>query len=239
MIVHKKREIDSMDSRYSNHCAAVSAANDSDNRADSPGLIFVMHTFASETDIIEMFTRIFADPDVILDLYRPKRASTRKKNGQFIKITEELFPGYVFVEVMPGIPFTMVQDLTEKVQKYSGRYVRLLNDQMGLDQKNRKQISELLMLTNEETIFIRSLCGCPDHTAGMSTLAFDEEHPFREGEKVRIINGPLKNLTARITKIDLHKRRAWVRSPLFGGSGVIMLSFDLIENKEGQQKQEV
>ena len=59
-------------------------------------------------------------------------------------------------------------------------------------------------------------------------MQVDQEHPFRPGERVRVLSGPMKALEASITRVDLHRRRAYIATPFFGGGADMMVSFDLI-----------
>ena len=52
--------------------------------------------------------------------------------------------------------------------------------------------------------------------------------PYYEGQSIRIIDGPLRDMVGEIVGFDVHKRKAMIRTELFGGS-VLHVGIDLLK----------
>lgn len=53
-----------------------------------------------------------------------------------------------------------------------------------------------------------------------------------EGKSVKVIDGPLLDLSGKIVKLDKHKQKAWVEIEFYGEKKIISLSVDCITQLE-------
>ena len=192
---------------------------------EEPLTMFVIATDYSRMDVMEKVLRRVAEPDPVQAVFRPRRVLLRRLRGEWVPREEDMFHNYVFVEIERARQddlFFRLKDVT----RWSNAYAALLNDQQGMPPGLKGQMN-FRFLTAEETDFIRKLCN-QDHRVELSRVQVDQEHPFRPGERVRVLSGPMKALEASITRVDLHRRRAYIATPFFGGGADMMVSFDLI-----------
>ena len=63
------------------------------------------------------------------------------------------------------------------------------------------------------------------YEVGLSQISIDE------GNEIRIVSGPLKNMEGMIRKIHLHRRMAEVEVPFMNQRTVIYLGIELLERK--------
>ena len=56
----------------------------------------------------------------------------------------------------------------------------------------------------------------------------DVSHGFVDGDRIRIMDGPLVGKESLIVKIDRHKRIAWVEIALLGEQRIVELSCEII-----------
>ena len=136
------------------------------------------------------------------DCFVPMREVTHRKSGQWRRTLEKLFPGYVFVQT--GTP--------EQVREALGRvpaFTRMLTSAGDT----------CLPLTADEVAWINAITNVDTHVMEMSEGVI-------EGDRVMVIRGPLRGCEARITRIDRHKRLAWVDMDMFGRNKTIRVGWD-------------
>ena len=130
------------------------------------------------------------DPDGI-DVFTPFRCEMRKYKGEYKLVTLPCFPGYVFVET--NDPKKLFYDLY-RIEDFT----RLLG---------REGTSyHFVHLSQEEERIINILYGKENNR---TTVLSDIE--VVEGDKIRVLSGPLYNMEGLVTKVDLHKRKVWVK----------------------------
>jgi len=114
----------------------------------------------------------------------PKRRLRERKNGQWNDVLRPLFPGYILINGPLGV------EEYYKFKKVPG-FWRLLSGEGGLVSIPQREIEFIdRLMENGEVI-------------GPSSL-------YREGGRVRVIDGPLTGMEGRIVKIDNRKGRAKV-----------------------------
>ncbi len=141
------------------------------------------------------------------DCFVPKREVMHRKSGQWHRILEKLFPGYVFVQT----------STPEQVREVLGRlpaFTRMLTFAGDA----------CLPLTADEVAWINATTNADTHVMEMSEGVI-------EGDRVMVIRGPLKGHEARITRIDRHKRLAWVDMDMFGRRKTIRVGLEIISKK--------
>ena len=141
------------------------------------------------------------------DCFVPKREVTHRKSGQWHRILEKLFPGYVFVRT----------SAPKQIREALGRvpaFTRMLTSAGDT----------CLPLTADEVAWINSVTNADTHVMEMSEGVI-------EGDRVMVIRGPLKGYEARITRIDRHKRLAWVDMDMFGRHKTIRVGLEIVSKK--------
>ena len=124
------------------------------------------------------------DPN--FDVFAPYRKALRKFKGQLKEVTERCFPGYVFVET------DNVQALFVQLYWTPG-YTRLLGREadtynfVPLDKDESRMIDILYAKNNDRITEISNI-------------------EVKEGEMIRVLDGPLAGLETQIKKVNLHKR---------------------------------
>lgn len=120
------------------------------------------------------------------DVFTPSRKVLRKFHGEFKEVEERCFPGYVFVETQD--PFELFKDLY-----WTPEYTRLLG---------REGYTEnFLPLNEDEERMINIL-----YNANSERKTEISDIEVVEGQRIRVITGPLMGIESIIKKVNLHKR---------------------------------
>lgn len=141
------------------------------------------------------------------DCFVPKREVAHRKSGQWHRILEKLFPGYVFVRT----------SAPEQVREVLGRvpaFTRMLTSAGDT----------CLPLTADEVAWINAITNVDTHVMEMSKGVI-------EGDRVMVTRGPLKGHEALIARIDRHKRLAWVDMDMFGRHKTIRVGLEIVSKK--------
>ena len=134
------------------------------------------------------------DPN--FDVFAPYRKALRKFKGQLKEVVERCFPGYIFVET------NNVQDLFVQLYWTPG-YTRLLGREadtynfVPLDKDESRMIDILYSKNNDRITEISNI-------------------EVKEGEMIRVLDGPLMGLETQIKKVNLHKRKVTVEYMMCG-----------------------
>ena len=130
------------------------------------------------------------------DVFAPYRKALRKFKGQLKEVVERCFPGYIFVET------NNVQDLFVQLYWTPG-YTRLLGREadtynfVPLDKDESRMIDILYSKNNDRITEISNI-------------------EVKEGEMIRVLDGPLMGLETQIKKVNLHKRKVTVEYMMCG-----------------------
>ena len=136
----------------------------------------------------------------------PKRTLRRKYKQIWRKVELALFPGYLFVETD-----------YERLRKISYELIfnnTSFNIVLATD-------GDFLPLTEQEEAFIDSVykkSGNFDFSVGMI-----------EGDKIKITSGPLMGMEGSISKINRHKRTAYLDLTMFGKKTKIEVGLEIIQ----------
>lgn len=79
-------------------------------------------------------------------------------------------------------------------------------------------------LSNDEIAWIDTFTDAGTHVMEMSSGVI-------EGDRVMVTRGPLKDLEAHITRIDRHRRLAWVNVNMFGRSKTIRVGLEIVSKR--------
>ena len=178
---------------------------------------YVIQVFSGKEE--ETIKRIYNEIDKIddsIDFFVPKRKRLIKKEGVSRELIETMFPGYIFIESDKN----NIVDLKKKLYK-----VKTLTKLLGIDKDNKDYVASLSI---EEEEFINLLLGKdnPSRTVELSHIY------LTEGKEVVVIDGPLKGLEGKISKVNLHKRRVTVDIEFMGTITQAELGIDIVEEIE-------
>ncbi len=140
-------------------------------------------------------------------VFFPKRELSIRRGGENFHEIKALFPGYLFFCSAGKMVYSEALELTRKLNQYGSQ--NILYKILGLSAGSDKHGSDTVTpVSAGEMAQIRELAGENDIVSFSSYV--------KEGQKVRIINGPLKGMDALIVKVNARKRRIRVALDLFG-----------------------
>ncbi len=164
--------------------------------------IYTIQTLSGREHIVSHSIDNLLESGNIIDKFIPMREFPRKVDGRWEKRTERLFPGYLFIEAAdPAVLFHRLKTVPE------------LSKILG-DGENT-----FYCLTEDEIRYIRRV-GAPrhDHIFGMSRVMVDNDAPAsKTGGRIRVISGDLLDFQGDIIRYDLHHRKAYLGTDMFGG----------------------
>ena len=132
----------------------------------------------------------------------PKRVIEEKKGGAWSMVERPLLPGYVFLYAQDTLP----HDLKWKIHKIY-KILNYARDMRQLQDEDREYAHWL---------YRHEGCIRP------STI-------LEEGDRIRVIAGPLLDATGKITRLDKRHRRAWVTFEFDGHERTVSLSANCVE----------
>ena len=132
----------------------------------------------------------------------PKRVIEEKKDGAWSMVERPLLPGYVFLYAQDTIP----HDIKWKIHKI----YKILN--------YKRDMRELQDEDREYAHWLYRHEGC----IRPSTI-------LEEGDRIRVIAGPLLDATGKITRLDKRHRRAWVTFVFDGHERTVSLSANCVD----------
>ena len=148
--------------------------------------------------------------DASFDVFAPYRKSLRKYKGVMREVVERCFPGYVFVETNDVQRLFKQLYFTPGFQKLLGREADTDNF-VPLDKDESRMIDILYSASN-------------NHITEISNIE------VREGEIIRVLDGPLAGLETQIKKVDLHKRTVTVEYMMCGRLVTSKVGINIVTN---------
>ncbi len=136
--------------------------------------------------------------DKIFDVVVPKEKKIKMKAGKRVEVEEEIYPGYVLVDMIYDPDSWYVVRNTPRVTGFVGAGVV----PVPLDQK---EIDSLFGRMGSKTL---------KHTIDLAV-----------GESVIITDGPFKELEGRVGEVDEDRGRIKVMVPMFGRETPVELDF--------------
>ena len=148
--------------------------------------------------------------DASFDVFAPYRKSLRKYKGVMREVVERCFPGYVFVETNDVQRLFKQLYFTPGFQKLLGREADTDNF-VPLDKDESRMIDILYSANNNRITEISNI-------------------EVREGEMIRVLDGPLSGLETQIKKVDLHKRTVTVEYMMCGRLVTSNVGINIVTN---------
>lgn len=142
--------------------------------------------------------------DSIQECFVPQREVMRRAEGQWTSVRETLFPGYLFVETND------IKHVMERLARVPA-FTRLL----GVSDE------KVIPLSPDEVTWLTALMQPLDKVVEMSVGVI-------EGDRIVVTDGPLVGHEALISKIDRHKRLAWLDMRMFGRTKTIKVGLEIV-----------
>jgi len=158
---------------------------------------------AREDSGLKLINERFAD--LVDRAFVPKRTISRKYGKEWRMEESALFPGYFFIDA----PENKIEDIITRLHSFSDFNMVLSTD------------GKILPLTGEEAEFADKL-----YSEGGN---FDMSVGIIVGDKITVTGGPLIGLEGHITKINRHKRIAYVDLKMFGKKTQSIVGLEIVE----------
>jgi len=147
--------------------------------------------------------------EIMENCFVPVRRLRKKFHGTWHEVTEKLFPGYVFM--ITDQPWLLYEELKKiptltKVLGRCGEYFTPLSE---VDVQMMEKLQD--GMGEKENLEVE-----------ISKVTVEE------GNHIRILEGPLKNLEGKIKKVNLHKRIAAVEMEFMGNKSVVHLGIEMV-----------
>lgn len=152
---------------------------------------------------------IVNSPDIQESIFRvivPEQTIVEYKDGVKKERVKKMFPGYVLVEMIMTDEVWFIVRNTQGVTGF-----------IGSSGKGAKPIP--LMPDEVDRIL-----------ANMGMSRMDLANDLAEGKKVKITNGPFKNMVGKIASYDLEKKKVELLLDLFGQETSVEVELSEIEN---------
>ena len=165
---------------------------------------YVIQTVTSQEEILVQLMQKQISPELFSEVFIPSRQMNRRIRGKWQTTRELLFPGYIFI--LAPDPVALFQEL-----RNIPRLSNLLH----------AEAFEFIPLKPAEQRFIEKIGQRRgDHIFAISEIELDPKVSYQRGDSVRITSGDLKDFEGYILYLDIHKRKAVIRTEMFGGSSV-------------------
>lgn len=146
-------------------------------------------------------------PDAIEECFTPSFELMKRRGGAWRRETDILFPGYLFI---------VSSDATRAYAQLRAipAFTRLLGS----------HDDGFTPLTPDEMAWLEAFTTVRGHVVPMSTAVI-------EGDRVIVTDGPLKGHEALISKIDRHKRLAFLDMRIFGRNKTIKVGLEVVRKR--------
>jgi transcriptional antiterminator NusG len=161
---------------------------------DETGHWYAVHTYSGYEDAVARYLRQRIDSlevgDKIFNIIVPKEKKIKIKNGKRVLVEEKIYPGYVLVEMVMGPDTWYIVRNTPRVTGFVGA------DSTTPAPLSKDEVDSLMMRMREETPVFKI--------------------DIREGDLVRITEGPFKDSEGKVSEVDESKARIKVLVSIFG-----------------------
>lgn len=173
---------------------------------------YVIQTLGGQEDQIASMIRRRVSAYYISECFVPKRERMKKFSGQWNKVEENLFPGYIFA----------ITDRPEELYRELRR-VPKLTKMLGREEQN------FYPLSSEEEKFVQEI-GDQKHRTSLSKIKIGE------GKEIWVTEGPLKDYVGNVVKVDLHKREVVIRVKFMGRETELKVGVEMVGMGEHKWK---
>lgn len=156
--------------------------------------------------------RCYQVQDYLEDIFAPRSVRKKKYQGKWQVYEELLFPGYLFV--ISEAPEELYQAL-----KRIPQMTRILGTGEKWTAMTAKDIETVRRLASPQGKSLRERW----------RMNFSEG--YLKGDKIIVIDGPLKGMESSISRIDRHKRLAWLSIDVLGEPREIAVGLEIIRKE--------
>jgi len=168
---------------------------------------YVLFVKAGKERKVEQYLRKQLDADISVP-FIPLQEILFRRSGIVKKEIKFLFPGYVFIEsILSDQQF--IQEINPVITRCS--------DIFGLLKYSNTEIS---MKESEKNMLI-SLCN--------NEYCIEASYGIIEGDKIHIIDGPLKGMESIVRKVNRHKREAVIEMEIMGEVRLVTVALEVVE----------
>lgn len=155
---------------------------------------YAVHTYSGYEEAVARYLKQRVESlgmeDKIFNVIVPKEKKIKVKSGRRHVIEEKIYPGYVLVEMILAEDSWYVVRNTPRVTGFVGA------DNTKPTPLSKEEVESLLLrMGKDETAFVVDL---------------------RQGDLVKIVDGPFKDYDGKIAEVDQEKGRVRVMVPIFG-----------------------
>ena len=148
--------------------------------------------------------------DASFDVFAPYRKTLRKFKGVMKEVDERCFPGYVFVETNDASALFKQLYFTPGFTRLLGREADTYNF-VPLDKDESRMIDILYSASNNRITEISNI-------------------EVKEGQTIKVLDGPLVGLETKIKKVNLHKRKVTVEYMMCGRLVASDVAINIVTN---------
>lgn len=159
----------------------------------------------NENRVVEMINS-FVHKGLVKECFVPRFETMRRYHGEWHKRTEMLMPGYIFIESKDA------ERLSEEL-----RHVPAFTKLLGND-------DAFIPLSDDEIRWLNAFTDLKDRVVKMS-------EGIIEGDRVIVLNGPLMNREGLISKVDRHKRIAYLDIPMMGRIKTVKVGLEIVRKR--------
>lgn len=168
---------------------------------------YVLFVKAGKERKVEQYLRKQLDADISVP-FIPLQEILFRRSGTVKREIRFLFPGYVFIEsILSDQQF--IQEISPVITRCS--------DIFGLLKYSNTEIS---MKESEKNMLI-SLCN--------NEYCIEASYGIIEGDKIHIIDGPLKGMESIVRKVNRHKREALIEIEIMGDVRLVTVALETVE----------
>ena len=165
---------------------------------------YVIWTATGSENKLSKWIKDYVDDSLYDDCFVPLIDQNRKEAGKWKTVKKVLFPGYLFVKTDES----RIKDFADRLKK-SGQFEVILSTD-----------GEFAPVGPEETYLIDNAYN-NNGTLGSSIGMI-------EGDKIKILSGPLIGMEGAIKQINRHKRIATIELNMFGRISRIKIGLEII-----------
>lgn len=144
------------------------------------------------------------------DVFAPYRKIIKKFHGVEKEVVERCFPGYIFVETND------VKQLFKQLYFTPG-FTKLLGREADTD--------NFVPLDKDESRMIDIL-----YSKNSNRITEISNIEVKEGERIRVLDGPLMGLETKIKKVNLHKRTVTIEYMMCGRLVTSSIGINIVTN---------
>ncbi len=163
---------------------------------------YVIHVRTGKEEAVCYKIRTRVPGNLWEECFVPQVENIYKKAGEYKKVISPLFPGYVFI---------VCQDPEKIAVSLRGvpDFTRILKTGEDFEPLRQQEVDNLLTLAGRE-------------------LRVEMSTGYIVGDKICIVEGPMKGMDGAIRKINRHKRIAMVEVPFLGRPTLIRLPLEIV-----------